>query len=107
MTLIPDRESSSQRPSVSFSSHPKLIVSAPSPLLTDLPASVLDTLVASLSSAGFAPYLTAVGGSGVGFLHADQRVDGLAAGHLKSGLETEPTVELDAWAKGRGKWGYA
>ena len=75
--------------------------------LTDLPASVLDTLVASLTSAGFAPYLTAVGGSGVGFLHADQRATGLAPGHLKSGLETEPTVELDEWAKGRGKWGYA
>ena len=61
-----------------------------------------------LEGAGYAPYLTAVGGSGVGMLHPQERTKQSRVGGLAQGLVDEKEVEkLDGWAKGGGKWGFA
>ncbi|KAI1797283.1 cystathionine beta-lyase [Ganoderma leucocontextum] len=91
----------------------------------------LQALISALLTDGFQPYITAVGGSGLGILSpydhiaADEDADspplsppatpdpnredgpdGAPQPSIRKGFETITTLELPQWASGRGKWLY-
>jgi hypothetical protein len=74
--------------------------------LADISAETLAALKAALGEAGFAPYVTAVGGSGVGILHPEDRKAG-ASTDLAKHLQRTGVDELDGWALAQGRWGFA
>ena len=110
--------------------HPWLTHMCPS----DFPEEKLQALIASLKAADFQPYVTAVGGSGLGILSPYDEIaieetedspplsppatpdPGREDGQLGEGMVPQPsirtqfesvsTVELSRWASGRGKWLY-
>ena len=78
---------------------------------------VLAALIETLTSSGFQPYLTSVGGSGLGILspydpanytsdypsalgHSDQQHS------LHGTFQTKAVEALTAWAEKRGRWLY-
>lgn len=98
---------------------------------TDFQDEKLQTLISALLSDGYQPYITAVGGSGLGILspyddiaadpNADSpplsppatpdpnREDGIHGApqpSIRKGFETITTLELPQWASERGKWLY-
>ncbi|KAH9966258.1 cystathionine beta-lyase [Lactifluus volemus] len=83
----------------------------------DVKESVLAALIETLTSSGFQPYLTSVGGSGLGILSpydpANYTSDHPSAlGHsdqqhsLHGTFQIKTVEELTAWAENRGRWLY-
>src|ERR1700677_469680 len=82
----------------------------------DMEDSVLGALAEELSSSGFRPYLTSVGGSGLGILSPyDPANHGLDPStpkplsqqpSLREALEAQGIEELTGWAEQRGRWLY-
>jgi len=82
----------------------------------DMKESVLRALVEGLSISGFRPYLTSVGGSGLGILSpydpanyaiTSQELEN--SDHqpsLREEFEVQGVEELTAWAEQRGRWMY-
>lgn len=78
--------------------------------------SVLRALTEELTSSGFRPYLTSVGGSGLGILspydpanYAVVSPKGDSQGHqpsLREVFEAQGIEELTTWAEQRGRWMY-
>ena len=78
--------------------------------------SILRALAEELTSSGFRPYLTSVGGSGLGILspydpanYAVTSPKGESPDHqpsLRDVFETQEIEELTAWAEQRGRWMY-
>jgi len=78
--------------------------------------SVLRALTEELASSGFRPYLTSVGGSGLGILspydpanYAVASPKGESPDHppsLREVFEAQGIEELTAWAEQRGRWMY-
>jgi len=78
--------------------------------------SVLRALTEELNSSGFRPYLTSVGGSGLGVLspydpanYAVASPQGESRDHqpsLREVFEAQGIEELTAWAEQRGRWMY-
>lgn len=85
------------------------------------PASQLDALAKELSATNFDPYLTAVGGSGLGVLSPydhesfatdlptpltppETPADGPVKTPLRDEFDAVSTEELSKWAEGRGRW---
>nr|AUN37954.1 cystathionine gamma-lyase 2 [Ganoderma lucidum] len=91
----------------------------------------LQGLISALLTDGFQPYVTAVGGSGLGILspyddiaadpdadspplsppatpdpNREDGIDGAPQPSIRRGFETITTLELPEWALGRGKWLY-
>ena len=75
--------------------------------------SVLRALIEALTSSGFRPYLTSVGGSGLGVLSpydpakyavASSNPDQPAS--LREAFEGKKIEELAEWAEQRGRWLY-
>ena len=89
----------------------------------------LKQLMTELRADGFEPYLTSVGGSGVGVLSpysssdgpsaydglatppetpdaSDESVQGLASAPLRAAFENTTSVDFGKWAEGRGRWLY-
>ena len=91
----------------------------------------LQELITALLTDGFQPYVTAVGGSGLGILspyddivadpdadspplsppptpdpNREDGIDGAPQPSVRRGFETITTLELPEWASGRGKWLY-
>lgn len=75
--------------------------------------SVLRALIEALTSSGFQPYLTSVGGSGLGVLSpydpanyavASENPDRPAS--LREAFEGKNIEELAGWAEQRGRWLY-
>jgi hypothetical protein len=75
--------------------------------------SVLRALIEALTSSGFRPYLTSVGGSGLGVLSpydpanyavASSNSDQPAS--LREAFEGKKIEELAEWAEQRGRWLY-
>ena len=67
--------------------------------------SALQALVAALSDAKFVPYLTAVGGSGLGVLPTD-RATGERGPKVLEAFEKSQGLALHEWADARGRWLY-
>ncbi|KAF8322620.1 cystathionine beta-lyase [Clavulina sp. PMI_390] len=61
-------------------------------------------LLSSLREAGFEPYLTNVGGSGLGVLPSSSPLAQDVAGW--ESLSDKPLEEFSAWVEGRGRWLY-
>ena len=89
------------------------------PLITavDVEDSVLGALAKELISSGFRPYLTSVGGSGLGILSpydpANYGLDSPSTPgslcqqpSLREALEAQGIEELTGWAEQRGRWLY-
>ncbi|KAA1467323.1 cystathionine beta-lyase [Dentipellis sp. KUC8613] len=75
----------------------------------DLSDSILDSLLQSLSKKNFVPYLTSVGGSGLGVLSPHDPAnygDGPGAEPLRAAFEEKTVAELADWAAKRGRWMY-
>lgn len=72
----------------------------------DISPDALAALRTTLEAAGFAPYVTAVGGSGVGILHPDDRTSSASSDLAREILSTG-VDELDGWALAKGRWGFA
>ncbi|TFY60028.1 hypothetical protein EVG20_g7572 [Dentipellis fragilis] len=75
----------------------------------DLSDSILDSLLQSLSKKNFVPYLTSVGGSGLGVLSPHDPAnygDGPGSEPLRAAFEEKTTAELADWAAKRGRWMY-
>lgn len=90
----------------------------------DIQGGTLRELTQKLSETGFVPYVTSVGGSGLGVLSPYQHEDtiftppetpspeGSSQGAdesllpLREVFESKPKGELVEWATGRGKWLY-
>ncbi|KAI0261486.1 cystathionine beta-lyase [Gloeopeniophorella convolvens] len=85
----------------------------------DVKDNVLDTLKAALTDSGYRPYLTSVGGSGLGILSPydpanyapeapltppENSPDELPS--LRGAFQVQGTEELSAWAEQRGRWLY-
>jgi hypothetical protein len=78
--------------------------------------SVLHALTEALTSSGFWPYLTSVGGSGLGILspydpanYAVASPKGENSDHhpsLREAFDAQGIDELTAWAEQRGRWLY-
>jgi len=78
--------------------------------------SVLHALTEGLTSSGFRPYLTSVGGSGLGVLSpydpANYAVSSSKSENpdqqpsLREAFEAKGIEQLSAWAKQRGRWLY-
>ena len=78
--------------------------------------SVLRALTEGLTSSGFRPYLTSVGGSGLGILSpydpANYKVaspKGESSDHqpsLREAFDAQGINELTAWAEQHGRWLY-
>src|SRR5271168_1128679 len=90
--------------------------------------STLEKLIANLTTAGFQPYLTSVGGSGLGILSpytphqksaqdsppmtpeenpedkGDPKGDTSPVTPMLATFESKPVAELGEWAEARGKW---
>lgn len=74
----------------------------------------LDALIADLTESGFHPYLTSVGGSGLG-LHRPQPAKDVAAEggdetfhvSLRMAFRGIPKEQLDSWATAQGKWVFS
>lgn len=62
----------------------------------------LASLQQALKAEGFAPYMTAVGGPGVGILASPSPSS--ASGALRQALEKEKLENLASWADSRGTW---
>jgi len=78
---------------------------------------VLSALAEQLISSGFRPYLTSVGGSGLGILspydQANYTLDSPSTPgtlgrqpSLRESLEAQAIEELTEWAEQRGRWLY-
>ena len=83
----------------------------------DVEDSILGTLVEELISSGFRPYLTSVGGSGLGILSPYDPANYTLSSPLTPGtpgqqpslreaLEVQGIEELTEWAEKRGRWLY-
>ncbi|KAH9940977.1 cystathionine beta-lyase [Amylocystis lapponica] len=81
----------------------------------DFQDSALESLIAALEADKFQPYVTAVGGSGLGILSpynfeesGDALVNGDAAGQstIRDQFEKMDVEQLPNWAETRGRWGY-
>ena len=117
VTLVPDGMSFPQ--SASFPLHPHLF--------PDFSDDQLKSLINDLSTANFDPYITSVGGSGLGILSpygrkpletatpadgpitppdtpSDQIDGGLSPKTLREHFVTIKTEELNQWADARGRW---
>jgi hypothetical protein len=74
--------------------------------------SVLTALTRALTSSGFHPYLTSVGGSGLGILSPYDPANYTSGGpsavgpSLREVFEIKGVEELTAWAEQRGRWLY-
>jgi hypothetical protein len=77
--------------------------------------SVLRALVEGLSTSGYHPYLTSVGGSGLGILSPyDPANYAITSSKLENSdhqraleaFEAQGIEELTAWAEQRGRWMY-
>jgi hypothetical protein len=79
-----------------------LVISRSQTCPADLEPNSLLVLTSQLSSEGFSPYLTAVGGAGVGLY-----LGGGDGQDLARGLEEKSTDDLEGWSRGLGAWGYA
>ena len=99
-------------------------------LLAEFSEEKLQALIKSLETAGFQPYVTSVGGSGLGILSPyddivvdedgdtsplsppmtpDPNNEGAAAAlrrSMRRRFEAVSTTELSQWASSRGKWLY-
>ena len=75
-------------------------------LAADISTETLEALKTALSEAGFAPYVTAVGGSGVGILHPEHRT-GASLTDLAQEILSTGVDALDSWALSQGRWGFA
>lgn len=86
----------------------------------DFPSTSLSTLLTTLSSHGFQPHLTTLGGPGFAVLssplptsQADQKAasdEGAGVGTVvpkRAGLRDAGVDGLEGWAKGLGGWCYA
>ena len=73
----------------------------------DTDEATVSGLVADLSGLKFVPYLTAVGGSGLGILPPNRYSKGSVIGsaELESFVGSQP-AELAKWADERGRWLY-
>jgi hypothetical protein len=77
---------------------------------------VLRALTEGLTSSGFHPYLTSIGGSGLGILspydpanYAVASPKGESSDHqhsLREAFEAQGINELTAWVEQRGRWLY-
>ena len=85
--------------------------------MVDVEDSVLGALAKELISSGFRPYLTSVGGSGMGILSpydpANLGLDSpstpgsqVQRPSLREALEAQGVEELTEWAEQRGRWLY-
>ena len=85
--------------------------------MVDVEDSVLSALAEELGSSGFRPYLTSIGGSGLGILSPyDPANHGLGSSStptplgqqpsLRDALEAQGIGELTGWAEQRGRWLY-
>jgi len=82
----------------------------------DVKESVLRALVEELSTSGYHPYLTSVGGSGLGILSPYDPANYAIASSklensdhqpsLREAFEAQGIEELTAWAEQRGRWMY-
>lgn len=75
--------------------------------------SVLSALVEALTGSGFRPYLTSVGGSGLGVLSPYDPANYAVASSnpdqppsLREAFEGKRIEELAGWAEQRGRWLY-
>lgn len=78
--------------------------------------SVLQALTEGLVGSGFRPYLTSVGGSGLGVLSpydpenyavvSSKLEDSDHQSSLREAFETQGIEQLTAWADQRGRWLY-
>ncbi|KAG8772538.1 cystathionine beta-lyase [Ceratobasidium sp. 428] len=70
----------------------------------------MESLLSDLRSAGFEPYSTAIGGSGLGIFHPHVSEGGPSVADQTSDLVQAfgqiGAPELGAWAEGRGRWLY-
>lgn len=83
------------------------------PLIAEFADASLQALMADLTASGFHPYLTSVGGSGVGLRRSQQARDVVAEGgdetfHVTSRMAftAVPKEKLESWAVGQGEWQY-
>jgi hypothetical protein len=75
---------------------------------------VLRALIEGLTNSGFRPYLTSVGGSGLGVLSPYDPANYAVASSenpdqqpsLREAFEAKGIEELTDWAKQRGRWLY-
>ena len=100
--------------------------------MADFEDEKLQALISALIADGFQPYVTAVGGSGLGILspyddiaidqededspplsppatpdpNREHGVDGIPQPSIRRRFENVTTGELPQWASGRGKWLY-
>jgi mevalonate kinase len=82
----------------------------------DVKDDVLHALVEGLTSSGYRPYLTSVGGSGLGVLSpydpanyavaSSKREDADQQPSLREAFEAKGIEELTGWAEQRGRWLY-
>jgi hypothetical protein len=75
--------------------------------------SVLRVLIEALTSSGFRPYLTSIGGSGLGVLSPHDPANYAVASSnpdqppsLREAFEGKRIDELAGWAEQRGRWLY-
>lgn len=59
-------------------------------------------LVTALKDAGFVPYLTSVGGSGLGILPSNSA--GVTSSADWSLFSDKDSAEFGSWVEGRGRW---
>lgn len=95
VTLIPDG-----RLSILMSRPVKLRLNAP-----DYQDSSLSALQSALRDAGYAPYTTSVGGSGLGVLPSNAAHNGDTASKWQAFTE-KPANEFASWIEGQGRWLY-
>ncbi|KAG8681905.1 cystathionine beta-lyase [Ceratobasidium sp. 395] len=76
----------------------------------DFTGDKMEYLLSDLRSAGFEPYSTAIGGSGLGIFHPHASEGGPSAvdqtSELVQAFGQIGAPELGAWAEGRGRWLY-
>ncbi|KAI0316729.1 cystathionine beta-lyase [Amylostereum chailletii] len=74
----------------------------------DMADATLTELTSSLASDAFVPYLTSVGGSGLGILSPhDSGDDSVPPREIMKGtFDEKPVPELTAWAESKGRWMY-
>lgn len=67
----------------------------------DFASDDLQEVMAKLTEAGFVPYLTAIGGSGLGMLNSPERTEAIGGEFSSKACE-----ELAQWVEGRQGWQY-
>jgi hypothetical protein len=82
-------------------------------LIAEFADESLQALITDLTASGFHPYLTSVGGSGVGLRRSQQARNVIAEGgdetfHVTSRMAftAVPKEQLESWAAGQGEWQY-